>query len=100
METVEVVDSAVVAATATTMKVAVTTGAVVKASHRLNNHITANKTIGTVTKVKGLLYLQSKQMEAPMYGTAMQANHIICHQGHHHHVIGHQDNTDIHEKVH
>ena len=98
METVEVVDSAVVAATATTMKVAVTTGAVVKASHRLNNHITANKTIGTVTKVKGLLYLQSKPMEAPMHGTAMPVKHIICHQGHHQQGIGHQYNNDIHRR--
>ena len=100
LEAVEVVASAVVATTATTIKVAVTMRDVGTASHRINNHTTTTKTIGTATKVKGLLYLKSKPMEAPMHGTAMLVKHTICHQGNHHQVSGHQDNTDIHRKFH
>ena len=99
VEAVEVMASAVVTDTATTTKVAVTMGAVGTAFHRLNNHTTTTKTNGTTTKVKGLLYLQSKPMEAPMHGTAMPVKHKICYQGHHYRGIGHQDNTDIHGKV-
>ena len=100
MEAVEVVASAVVADTETTMKVAVTMGAVGKASHRLNNHTTTTKTIVTATKLKVILYLPSKPMEAPMHRIAMPVKHTILHQGNHHQGIGHQDNTDIHRKVH
>ena len=100
VEAVEAVASAVVAATATTTKVAVIMGAVGTASHRLNNHTTSTKNIGTATKVKGILYLQSKPTEALVYGTAMPVKHARCHQGQHHQVIGHQDNTEIHGKVH
>ena len=100
MEAVEVVTSKLVVSKATKMKVGVTIGAVGTAIHRLNNHATTTKTIGTATKVKGLLYLQSKQMEAPMNGTAVSVKRIISHQGHHHQVIGHQNNTNIHGKVH
>ena len=98
MEAVEVVTSKLVVSKATKMKAAVTIGAVGTAIHRLNNHATTTKTIGTATKVKGLLYLQSKPMEAPMHGTAMPVKHIICHQGHHQQGIGHQYNNDIHRR--
>ena len=100
MEAVEVVDSAVVAATETTMNVAVTMGDMGTASHCLNNHTTTTKNIGTATKVKGLLYLPYKPMEAPTHETAMLVKHTKCHQGHHHKVICHQDNTDTHGKLH
>ena len=100
MEAAEVVASAVVADIATKMKVAVTMGDVVTASHRLNNHTTTTKNIVTATKFKVILYLPSKPMEAPMHRTAMPVKHTILHQGNHHQGIGHQDNNDIHGKVH
>ena len=90
MEALEVEDSVVVADKATTMKVAVTVGDVGTARHRLNNHTKTTNTIGTSTKVKGLLYLPYKPMEAPMHGTAMPVKHKILNQGHHHQGIGHQ----------
>ena len=57
VDSVEVVSSTVFVAIATTIKVTVTMGSVGTASHRLNNHTTKTKIIGTATKVKGLLYL-------------------------------------------